>query len=91
MHMTWRLRDPLTLFFYFCSKDSGWVAEASLNHGRAFGVLARLDGKLHILGGEDGFILTMMGAMTNKDYSDSESDEEGPSWQCRSESLSNQG
>ena len=65
-----------------------------MNHGRAFGVLARLDGKLHILGGEDGFILTMMVlvvVMTNKDYSDSESDEEGPSWQCRSESLSNQG
>ena len=75
-----------SLRFYFCSKNSGWVAEASLNHGRAFGVLARLDGKLHILGGEDGFILIMMVVMTSKDYSDTESDEGGHAdkscWQC---------
>ena len=70
-----------------------------MNHGRAFGVLARLDGKLHILGGEDGFILTMMilvRVMTNKDYNDNESDEGGPAiiilaMLIRSESLSNQG
>ena len=36
------------------SKNSGWVSEASLKNGRAFGVLTRLDGKLHVLGGDDG-------------------------------------
>ena len=40
--------------FDLCSKNSGWVPEASLKNGRAFGVLTRLDGKLHVLGGDDG-------------------------------------
>ena len=48
----WVSQDPLR--FDLCSKNSGWVSEASLKNGRAFGVLTRLDGKLHVLGGDDG-------------------------------------
>ena len=38
---------------FFCSENSVWVPEAQLNNGRAFGVLTHLDGKLHIIGGDD--------------------------------------
>ena len=38
---------------FFCSENSAWVPEAPLNNGRAFGVLTQLDGKLHIIGGND--------------------------------------
>ena len=41
------------MIFDLCSENSGWVSEASLKIGRAFGVLTHLDGKLHALGGAD--------------------------------------
>ena len=41
------------IIWFFCSENSVWVPEAPLNNGRAFGVLTQLDGKLHIIGGDD--------------------------------------